>query len=151
MDFVEGFRCIHSKSVILMVVDCFSKHAHFIALSHPYNAASVAKAFFEAIVRLHGFPTSIVSDRDLVFTGHVWWDLFNLAGVKLRMSITFHPQTNDQSEIVNKSIMMYLRCLNRDWPRAWLDWLPWAEYCYNTSYRPALKATPFEVVFGRSP
>ncbi|KAK1683269.1 hypothetical protein QYE76_044117 [Lolium multiflorum] len=60
--------------------------AHFIALGHPYTAASVAHAFFDDIVRLHGFPSSIVSDRDPVFTGHVWRDLFGLAGVKLRMS-----------------------------------------------------------------
>jgi len=131
MDFVEGLSCVHGKSVILTVVDRFSKHAHFIPLSHPYTAASVAKAFFEAVVRLHGFPTSIVSDRDPVFTVHVWRDLFKHAGVKLRMSTAFHPQTDDQPEIVNKTIAMYLRCLTGDRPRAWLEWLPWAEYCYN--------------------
>jgi hypothetical protein len=81
MDFIEGLPCVHGKSVILTVVDRFSKHAHFIALSHPYMALTVAKAFFDAIVRLHGFPASIVSDRDPVFTGHVWRDLFKLAGV----------------------------------------------------------------------
>jgi hypothetical protein len=151
MDFVEGLPRVHGKSVILTVVDRFSKHAHFIALSHPYTAASVAKAFFKAIVRLHGFPRSIVSDRDPVFTGNVWKDLFKRAGVQLRMSTAFHPQTDGQSEIVNKTIAMYLRCITGDRPRAWLDWLPWAEYCYNTSYHSALKATPFEVVFGRPP
>lgn len=61
MDFVEGLPRVNGKSVILTVVDRFSKHAHFIALSHPYTATSVAKAFFEAIVRLHGFPRSIVT------------------------------------------------------------------------------------------
>jgi len=84
MDFVEGLPRVHGKSVILIVVDRFSKQAHFLALRHPYTAASVAKAFFEGIVRLHGFPSSIVSDRDPVFTGNVWRDLFRLAGVKLR-------------------------------------------------------------------
>jgi len=151
MDFVEGLPRVHGKSVVLTVVDRFSKHAHFIALSHPYTAASVAKAFFKAIVRLHGFPRSIVSDRDPVFTGNVWKDLFKRAGVQLRMSTAFHPQTNGQSEIVNKTIAMYLRCITGDRPRAWLEWLPWAEYCYNTSYHSALKTTPFEVVFGRPP
>jgi hypothetical protein len=151
MDFMEGLPHVNGKSVILTVVDRFSKHVHFIALSHPYTAASVAKAFFKAIVRLHGFPRSIVSDRDPVFTGNVWKDLFKLAVVQLRISTAFHPQTDGQSEIVNKTIAMYLRCITGDRPRAWLDWLPWAEYCYNTSYHSALKATPFEVVFGRSP
>jgi len=81
MDFVEGLPRVNGKSVVLTVVDRFSKHAHFIALSHPYTAASVAKAFFKAIVRLHGFPRSIVSDRDPVFTGNVWKDLFKRTGV----------------------------------------------------------------------
>jgi hypothetical protein len=70
MDFVEGFPKVGGKSVILTVVDRFSKFAHFISLGHPYSAASVAKAFFNNIVRLHGFSASIVSDRDPVFTNH---------------------------------------------------------------------------------
>jgi hypothetical protein len=86
MDFIDGLPKVHGKSVILTVVDRFSKYTHFIALSHPYTAASVARAFFEGIVRLHGFPNSIVSDRDLVFTSHLWRDLFKLAGVKQRLS-----------------------------------------------------------------
>jgi len=151
LDFIEGLPKVGGKSVILTVVDRFSKYAHFIALGHPYTAASVARAFFDGIVRLHGFPESIVSDRDPVFTGHVWRDLFKMAGVKLRMSTTFHPQTDGQSEVVNKVIAMYLRCVTGDRPRAWLDWLPWAEYCYNTSFHTALRATPFEVVYGRPP
>ena len=151
MDFVEGLPRVHGKSVILTVVDRFSKQAHFLPLSHPYTAATVARAFFEGIVRLHGFPASIVSDRDPVFTGHVWRDLFKLAGVKLRMSTAFHPQTDGQSEVVNRTIAMYLRCLTGDRPRTWLEWLSWAEYCYNTSYHSALRTTPFEVVYGRAP
>ena len=94
MDFVEGLPRVHGKSVILTVVDRFSKQAHFLPLSHPYTTASVVGVFFEGVVRLHGFSTSIVSDRDPMFTGHVWCDLFKLAGVKLKMSTTFHPQIN---------------------------------------------------------
>ena len=149
MDFMEGLPRVQGKSVILTVVDRFSKQAHFLPLSHPYTAASVAGVFFEGIVRLHGFPVSIVSDRDPVFTGHVWRDLFKLAGVKLKMSTAFHPQTDGQSEVVNRTIAMYLRCLTGDRPRSWLQWLPWAEYCYNTSFHSSLRTTPFEVVYGR--
>ena len=142
---------MHGKSVILTVVDRFSKYAHFIALGHPYTAASVARAFFHDIVRLHGFPESIVSDRDPVFTGRVWRDLFRQAGVQLRLSTAFHPQTDGQSEAVNKTIAMYLRCLTGDRPRDWLDWLPWAEFCYNTAFHSALRTSPFAVVYGRPP
>jgi len=81
MDFVEGLPKVHGKSVILTVVDRLSKYAHFIALGHPYTAASVARVSFSEVVRLHGFPSSIVSDRDPVFTGHIWRDLFKCAGV----------------------------------------------------------------------
>ena len=69
-----------------------------------------------------------------MFTGHVWRDLFKMAGVTLRMSMAFHPQMDGQSEVVNKVIAMYLRCVTGDRPRVWVDWLPWVEYCYNTSF-----------------
>jgi hypothetical protein len=151
MDFVEGFPRVGGKSVILTVVDRFSKMAHFIALSHPYSASSVARVFFDNIVRLHGFPCSIVSDRDTVFTSSFWEELFKLANVRLLRSSAFHPQTDGQSEVTNRIIVMYLRCLAGDQPRSWLQWLPWAEFCYNTSFQSALRATPFEVVYGRPP
>lgn len=81
MDFIEALPKVHGKSVLLTVVDRFSKFTHFIPLGHPYTATSVARAFFHEIVRLHGFPNSIVSDHDPVFTGHVWRDLFRRAGI----------------------------------------------------------------------
>jgi hypothetical protein len=68
MDFIEGFPKVGGKSVVLTVVDWFSKYGHLITLGHPYSAASVAKASFDEIVKLHGLPCSIVSDRDTVFT-----------------------------------------------------------------------------------
>jgi hypothetical protein len=148
MDFVEGFPKISGKSVILTVVDRFSKSAHFIPLGHPYSTALVAKAFFDSIVRLDGLPTSIVSDRDSIFTSNMWKDMFRLTGTILCTSSTFHPQMDGQSEVTNRIIVVYLRCLVGDRPRSWL---PWAEYCYNTSYQSALKMAPFEVVYGRAP
>jgi hypothetical protein len=151
MDFVEGFPHVNGKSVVLTVVDRFSKYAHFLPLGHPYTATSVAKVFFEAIVRLHGLPESIVSDRDLVFTSKFWTEMFSLSGVKLQLSSAFHPQSNGQSEVVNKIITMYLHCLIGDRPRQWLKWLPWAEYCYNTAFQSSIRTSPFRVVYGREP
>lgn len=138
---------VNGKSVILTVVDRFSKYAHFIALGHPYTVASIARAFFTDIVRFHGFSESIVTDHDPVFTSNVWRDLFKMAAVKLKMSTAFHPQTHGQFEAVNKTIAMYLRCITGDLPRKWLSW---AEYCYNTAFHSALWATPFEVMYGRA-
>ena len=76
MDFVEGFHKVGGKSVVLTVMDRLSKYAHFIALGHPYSATSVARAFFDQVVRLHGIPCSIISDRDPVFTSAFWTELF---------------------------------------------------------------------------
>lgn len=121
MDFVEGFPRVGGKSVVLKVVDWFSKIAHFIPLGHPCTAASVANAFFDNIVRLHGFPCSIIIDRDLVFTNSFWTELFKLVGVQLCMSSAFHPQFDGQSEVFNRTITMYLRCLAGDQPRSWLQ------------------------------
>jgi hypothetical protein len=151
MNFVEALPKVGGKSVILTVVDRFSKMAHFIPLSHSYSATSVAKAFFDGTVRLHGLPCSIVSDRDPFFTSRFWAELFQLTRVKLLLSSAFHPQTDGQSEVTNRIIALYLRCLTGDRPRSWLHWLPWAEFCYNTSFQSALKTTPFNVVYGRDP
>ncbi|KAF0896295.1 hypothetical protein E2562_021450 [Oryza meyeriana var. granulata] len=85
MDFVEGFPKVGGKSVVLTIVDRFSKYAHFVALGHPYTVTSVACVFFDHIVRLHGIPCSIVSDRDPVFTSTFWTELFALSGVELRL------------------------------------------------------------------
>jgi hypothetical protein len=124
MDFIEALPNVGGKSVLLTVVDRFSKMAHFIPLSHPYSTSTVAKAFFDNVVRLHGLPYSIVSDRDPVFTSQFWEELFRLAGVKLLLSSAFHPQIDGQSEVTNRIIVMYLRCLMGDCPRSWLHWLP---------------------------
>jgi hypothetical protein len=151
LDFVEALPRVDGKSVILSVVDRFSKYCHFIPLAHPYSAESVAKAFFTDIVRLHGVPQSIVSDRDPVFTSLFWRELMRLVGTKLHMSSAFHPQSDGQTEAANRVIVMYLRCFTGDRPRQWLRWLPWAEYVYNTAFQSSLRETPFRVVYGRDP
>jgi transposase InsO family protein len=151
LDFIEALPRVGGKSMILTVVDRFSKYCHFIPLAHPYSAESVAQAFFTEIVRLHGIPQSMVSDRDSVFTSTFWRELMRLTGPKLHMTSTFHPQSDGQTEAANKVIVMYLRCFTGDRPRQWLRWLPWAEYIYNTAYQSSLKDTPFKVVYGRDP
>ena len=106
-----------------------------------YPALSVAQAFFTDIVRLHGVPQSMVSDRDPVFTSTFWRELMRLMGTKLHMTTAFHPQSDGQSEAANRVIIMYLRCLTGDRPRQWLRWLPWAEFAFNTAYQTSLRDT----------
>jgi hypothetical protein len=86
-----------------------------------------------------------------MFTSHVWRELFRLSGTQLQMSSAFRPQTHRQSEVTNRIITVYLHCLVSNRPRRWLHWLPWAEYCYSTSYETALRSTPFQVIYGRPP
>jgi transposase InsO family protein len=138
LDFVEALPRVNGKTVILFVVDRFSKYCHFIPLAHPYTTETVAQAFFTDIVRLHGVPQSIVSDRDPVFTSTFWQELMRLMGTKLHMTSAFHPQSDGQTEAANRVIVMYLRCFTGDRPRQWLRWLPWAEYTYNTAYQTSL-------------
>jgi hypothetical protein len=94
LDFVEALPRVNGKTVILSVVDRFSKYCHFIPLAHPYTVGSVVQAFFADIVHLHGVPQSIVSDRDPVFTSTFWCELMRLMGTKLHMTSAFHPQSD---------------------------------------------------------
>ena len=116
LDFIEALPKVGGKSVILMVVDRFSKYSHFTPLAHPYTAETVAQAFFSDIVRLHGIPQSMVSDPDPVFTSKFWSELMRLSGAKLHMSSAFHPQSDGQTEAANKVITMYLFCITGDLP-----------------------------------
>ena len=151
MDFVEGLPSSNGYTVIMVVVDRLTKYAHFVALKHPFSAVSVAKEFVANVVRLHGIPNSIVSDRDKVFISAFWRTLFNLQGTKLCMSSSYHPQTDGQIEVVNRTLEQYLRCFAGDQPRKWVEWIPWAEFSYNTSIHSSTKMTPFEAVYGIPP
>lgn len=151
MDFIDSLPKSLGKSALLVVVDRFSNYAHFLPLAHPYTAASVAGLFFNQVVRLHGLPESIVSDGDALFTSNFWKELFRLCGTKLAFSSAYHPQSDGQTEVVNRTVEMYLRCFVGGQPKQWVNWISWAEFCYNTSYHTALRASPFQVVYGRDP
>ncbi|KAK8942942.1 hypothetical protein KSP39_PZI009479 [Platanthera zijinensis] len=138
-------------NIIVVAVNRFSKGSHFIAMSRPITGPVVARIFFDRVFHHHGMPESIVSDRDKVFTSEFWQELFALCGTKLALFLAYHPQSDGQTEVVNRTLEMYLHCLTGDRPKDWACWLPWVEYCYNNSYHTALQTTPFHLIYGREP
>ena len=136
---------------ILVVMDRLSKYAHFMALSHPFTAKKVAGVFLDSVFKLHGMPIKVVSDRGAIFVGSFWREFLTLLGVELLYSTAYHPETDGQSEVVNKCLRCYLRCAIREKPHSWSHWLGLAEYWYNTSYHSSIKMTPFEALYGYAP
>jgi hypothetical protein len=151
MDFITGLPKSEGKSVIMVIVDRLTKYAHFCALSHPFKASTVATAFMETVQKLHGSPKIIVSDRDPIFTGHFWTKLFSCLGTQLAHSQSYHPQSDGQTEIVNKCLEGYLRCFVSDKQTQWFKWLPLAEWWYKTSFHTATKMKPFMALYGYHP
>ncbi|GJV87956.1 reverse transcriptase [Tanacetum coccineum] len=151
MDFIEKLPTSHGKLVTLVVVDWLSKYAHFIPLAHPFIASQVAQVFLDQVYKLHGLPESIVSDRDKVFLSNFWKALFAELKVKLKLSTAYHPQTDGQTEVVNRSPGYYIRCMCGEKPKEWIKWLPLAEFWYKTNYYTSTKTTPYEAVYCQTP
>lgn len=150
MNFITGLPKSMGKEVIFVVVDRFSKAAHFMALSHPFTAIQVAQSYLDHVFKLHVWPKSIVSDRDSVFLSNFWKGLFSLHGTEFPLSSAYHPETDGQTEVVNRCLeTYYLRCMCGDSPKDWCMWLPVAEWWYNTHFHTSLQLTPYEVVYNQ--
>jgi len=147
MDFIKGLHKSFGKEVIFVVVDRFSKYAHFPALSHPFSTMDVAQAYLDHVFKLHGWPKSIISDRDRVFLSDFWQVLLSIQGTALLMSTAHHPQTDGQTEVVNRCLETYLRCMCSEKSSEWSKWLPLAEWWFNTTFHSSIELTPFEVVY----
>ena len=152
MDFIIGLpMTTRMKNAILVVVDRFSKMTHFIACTEQVNATKCVELVYEEIVRLHGLPLSITSDRDGRFMSAFWRTLWRRAGTKLIFSSSFHPQTDGQTEVVNRSVGNMLHCLCGGKIGTWDLVLAQAEFAYNSSVNRATGLSPFQIVYGRLP
>lgn len=120
MDFIKGLPKSQGKIAILVVINCFTKYGHFIGLSHPFIAQSIAKIYLDHIYKLHGLPVSMVTDRDKIFTSSFWRELFKLMGTSLDFTSAYHPQSDGQTERLNQCLEVYLHCMVHQNPKVWL-------------------------------
>lgn len=151
MDFITHLPLSRGYSVVMVVVDRLTKAAHFGALASGFTAGKVAKLFIDVVIKLHGFPSTIVSDRDPIFVSQFWAELFKLSGTSLKHSSAYHPQTDGQSEVVNRALEQYLRAMMSDRPERWSEFLGWAEFCYNTSFHSSINMSPYQALYGWLP
>jgi hypothetical protein len=136
---------------MLVIVDSPTKYSNFMPLKHPYTARAIAEIFVKEVVRLHGVPSMVVSDRDPIFMSMFWREFFKFQGSTLKMSTSYHPRTDGQTEVIIRCLETYLRCFIADQPKGWSQWLALAEYWYNTTFHESIRTTPFEAFYGRKP
>ena len=130
-------------------MDRLTKSAHFLLVKSKRTASSLASLYLKEIVRLHGIPSSIVSDRDPIFTSEFWRSLQEAVGTQLCLSTAYHPQTDGQTERVNRVLEDLLRLCVLDFGGTWEDHLPLVEFAYNNSYQATIGMAPFEALYGR--
>lgn len=147
MDFITNLPNSFGHTVIWVICDHLTKFVHFIPLPTHFTTKYLAVCFTVE----NGIPKSIVYDRDPIFLSKFWKQFFKLQGTNLQYSTTYHPETDGQTEVVNRSLETYLCCLVGDHPRLWHKFLHLAEYWYNTSFHTASKMTPFKALYGCDP
>ena len=151
LDFVTGLPTFRGNNTIMTVVDRFSKMVHFVALPKLPSTAEMADLLVSHVVRLHGIPQNIVSDRGPQFTSGVWRAFCRGIGDTVSLSSGYHPQTNGQAELANQALEATLRCVTTSNPASWSLHLPWVEYSLNTMVSAATGLSPFLCSLGYQP
>ena len=130
-------------------MDRLTKSAHFLAVWMTFALERFCQLYIREIVRLHGVPVSIVSDRDLRFTEHFWKSFQKAMGTRLTMSTAFYPQTDDQSERTIQVLEDMLRACVLDHKGSWEEHFPLVEFAYNNSYQVSIQVVPYEALYKR--
>jgi len=151
MDFIVGLPKSEGYTKICVIVDRFSKMAHFIPLKTEEHIKELALIFLKEIWRLHGLPETIISDRDTQFTSKFWISLMQLLQVKLNVSTAFHPETDRETERVNQTLEQYLRSYCSYQQDDLVLLLPFAKHGYNILLSESAKASPFAINYGFTP
>ena len=150
MDFVSGLpRGKRGNDAIWVIVDRLTKSALFLPVKMTDPIDKLAKIYVNEVVRLHGVPTSIVSDRDPRFTSRLWPSIQRALGTNLSISTAIHPQTNGQSKGVIQILEDLLRACALEFGGNWEEHLSLVEFTYNNSYHTIIGMGPFEALYGR--
>ncbi|KAL4022826.1 hypothetical protein IC575_016572 [Cucumis melo] len=150
MDFITGLpKTLKGYTVIWVVVDKLMKSAHFVPEKSTYTASKWGQFYMTEIVRLHGVPVSIISDRDTRFTSKFWKGLQLALGTRLDFSTAFHPQTDGQTERLNQILEDMLRACVLEFSGSWDSHLHLMEFAYNNSYQATIGMAPFEALYGK--
>ncbi|KAG3136055.1 hypothetical protein PI126_g17987 [Phytophthora idaei] len=146
MDFVFGLpKDKAGNTGIVVFVDRLSKMAHLAAVPEIIDGEGTALLFLDRVFRQHGLPEAIVSDRDPRFTAKFWKSLFQVLGNRLDMSTADHPQTDGQTERVNRVVEDILRSVCAEAPRRWSEVLPLVDFALNNAVHASTGFTPFYV------
>ena len=150
MDFVTGLPpSRNGYDSIWVVVDRLTKSAHFLPVRTTYTSEKLAEIYRDEIIRLHGIPDGIVSDRDPKFVSRLWKQIQQGLGTKLKFSTAAHPQTDGQSERTIQTLEDLLRMCVLDYGGHWARHLPLVEFVYNNSYQASIGMAPYELLYGR--
>jgi hypothetical protein len=150
MDFVVGLpKTAKGSDSIWVIVDRLTKSAHFLPIRINYPLQRLAEIYIEQIVKLHGVPSSIVSDRDPRFTSRFWGSLQSALGIKLKLSFAYHLQTDGQTERTIQSLEDLLRACVLEQGGSWDAYFPLIEFTYNNSFHSSIGMAPFEALYGR--
>jgi len=151
VDFITKLLVSKGYDSILVVCDRFSKMSHFVVTTEKTMAEGLARLFRDNVWKLHGLPESVISDRGPQFAAGMMKELNKMLGIETKLSMTYHPETDGQTERTNQELEQYLRMYVNHRQNNWAEWLATAKFAFNNKVHTVTKMSPFQVNYGREP